>query len=478
MNKYKQLAVNSLLFFVNAVATKLITFLLVPLYTAHMSAGEYGLTDMSLTVINLVTPLFTLSVAEASVRFIVGDRGKAEEYIFTSMLITLLSVVLVGLMTPILNLGIFGGLGSYKVLFVVAYASSAFMNLCGEVARGMGEVKLIPICAGVSSMGTLVSAVLLIGSLRAGIVGYFVSVSFGPLLAVLIYMSFGGLGHLASVGAGRLLHAGGDQVRSVVFPMLRYSVPLIPNNLFWWLSTGINRFYITGMLGIAVSGMFAAASKIPNLLNTLYSVFQQAWQLSAFQESGNESLDRFFTNVFRVLQVGLTILCSTLSYFAPAVASVFLRGETYAAWPMIGLLLLSNFFNVFASFYGTVYATTMHTSFIMKTTAFGAIACVVVTPVLIPVLGISGACVASALGQLLVFLMRVADSKKYISISVGWAYLIPTMVLMVTQAVVTSLHFARWHLISGICALGVLAIQLCHLFTHFRSLRRNKASGA
>ena len=82
MSKYKQLAVNSLLFFINAVATKLITFVLVPLYTAFMSAGEYGLTDMSLTVINLATPLFTLSIAEASVRFIVGDRERAAEYIF------------------------------------------------------------------------------------------------------------------------------------------------------------------------------------------------------------------------------------------------------------------------------------------------------------------------------------------------------------------------------------------------------------
>ena len=58
------------------MATKLITFLLVPLYTTYMSAGEYGLTDMSITVISLLTPLVTLDVAEAAVRFIVGDRAR------------------------------------------------------------------------------------------------------------------------------------------------------------------------------------------------------------------------------------------------------------------------------------------------------------------------------------------------------------------------------------------------------------------
>ena len=73
MSGYKNLAVNTALFAANAVATRLMTFLLVPLYTYYMSAGEYGITDMSLTVISLVTPLATLAVADAAVRFIIED---------------------------------------------------------------------------------------------------------------------------------------------------------------------------------------------------------------------------------------------------------------------------------------------------------------------------------------------------------------------------------------------------------------------
>ena len=72
-SKYKRLSINTALFAANAVATKLVTFLLVPLYTAFMTAEEYGVTDMSLTVITLVTPLVTLSATDAAVRFIIGD---------------------------------------------------------------------------------------------------------------------------------------------------------------------------------------------------------------------------------------------------------------------------------------------------------------------------------------------------------------------------------------------------------------------
>ena len=93
MGKYRRLILNTVLFAINAVATKLITFFLVPLYTYYMSAGEYGLTDMSLTVINLATPLVTFSIAEAAVRFIVGDSDQQDDYVAISILITHLAVL-------------------------------------------------------------------------------------------------------------------------------------------------------------------------------------------------------------------------------------------------------------------------------------------------------------------------------------------------------------------------------------------------
>lgn len=457
--KYRNLALNTALFAVNAVATKLISFFLVPLYTAYMSAGEYGLTDMSLTVISLLTPLVTLDVAEAAVRFIVGDRRREGEYAFIALGVTVFSVLVVALLSPLLDLGAFGGLGDYKGWFVLAYATSALMNMCGEVARGMGEVKLIPICAGSSSLVTLLSAVLFIGNLGMGVTGYFASVSLGPMIAIVLYVAVGGLGAASASGAKRLLSAPRSEAWGLCRPMLTYALPLIPNSLFWWLGSGINRLFITGMLGISASGMFAAASKVPNLLNTAYSVFQQAWQLSAFQESGEAGLSRFFSSIFALVQAGMTILCALLSLLAPWLAAVLLKGETFEAWPMIGVLLLSNLFNIFATFYGTVYSTTMHTSFIMKTTVFGALSCVVLTPALIPFLGTYGACVASALGQALVFLMRVIDSRKYLRFDVGWRYLVPTLLLLAVQAVVTAMQAQGRAAISGLCFALVLFLQ-------------------
>lgn len=457
--RYKNLVLNLFLFAINAVATRFVSFLLVPLYTYFMSAGEYGLTDMSLTVISLVTPLATLSVADAAVRFIVGEKARGGEYAFIGFAVTLASVALVALLAPVLDLEVFGGLGAYKGCFVLAYASSALMQLCGEVARGVGNVRLIPICAGASSLITCVSAFVLLGGLRTTVVGYFISVSVGPLVAVAVYLIVGGMGRLALDGARSALGSGWEHVKALCAPMLRYSLPLIPNSLFWWVGTSINRFFITGMLGIGASGMFAAAGKIPNLLNTAYSVFQQAWQLSAFQESEEEGLEGFFSSVFRALQAGMTLLCALLSFLAPWLAMVLLQGEFYRAWAMISVLLVANLMNVFNAFYGTVYTTTMHTSYIMRTTVVGAVVCVVLTPMLIVPLGTYGACVASAAGNALVFALRARDSRKYIRFDVGWRVLVPTLALLVIQSAVTAIQLPGWHVISGVCLAACVALQ-------------------
>ena len=138
---------------------------------------------------------------------------------------------------------------------------------------------------------------------------------------------------------------------------------------------------------------------------------------------------------------------------------LFLQGEFYEAWPMMSVLLIANLMNVFNSFFGTVYTTTMHTSYIMKTTIVGAASCIALTPALVPVLGISGACVASSVSQALVFVVRAIDSRKYIHIEVGWPTLIATLAALAMQSAVAVLQPSCWQLMSGACLVAIIVMQ-------------------
>lgn len=463
--RYGNLFKNLLLFLANAFATKLISFVLVPLYTAFMSAGEYGITDMSVTVINLLVPLATLSISDSVIRYIVADGDNGSKYAGIGLFVTCASVFLVTCFAPLLDLGVFGGLGDYKGLFVLAYGANALMTLFTAIAQGRGKISLIPICAGLSSAITLVSAIVLIGIMRTGISGYFVSVSLGPVVSVIVFSTLGGLGGFAFRGIRGIftedekLKTFGLYCRS----LLKYSVPLTPNYVFWWLQTGISRFFIVGFLGISASGMFAAASKIPGLLNTAYSVFQQAWQLSVFRESKGNELESFYSTVFSVLFAAISTLCAFISFLAPEFASIMLQGETYAAWPLIPILLIANLVSVLNSFYGTVYTATMRTGYIMKTTVVGAVTCVVLTAILLPPFELYGACLASLAAQSVVLAFRILDSRRIVPFGVNWPIVAFTFALLTVQVLVVSIQVTQWRIASGACFVAITLVQVAHL---------------
>ena len=66
---YKKLGTNIGLFAISSFGTKIINFLLVPLYTSYLSTAEYGTVDMLTTIAQLLLPIFSLDIADSVIRF-------------------------------------------------------------------------------------------------------------------------------------------------------------------------------------------------------------------------------------------------------------------------------------------------------------------------------------------------------------------------------------------------------------------------
>lgn len=144
MGKYKDLMVNTGLFAFTQIATKLITFFLVPLYTAYMSTADFGVTDMSSTVVSMVLPLATLSVSDGVLRFAIDDKTNRDRYISLGLVVVLFSIIVVAVLSPMLSLSFFGGLDRYRGLFIASYALCALQTFFNMLARALNKVRIIP----------------------------------------------------------------------------------------------------------------------------------------------------------------------------------------------------------------------------------------------------------------------------------------------------------------------------------------------
>ena len=100
MNSYKKLVNNSMIFAVGTLGSKLVTLLLVPLYTYYLSTAEYGTVDLVVTTINMLLPIVSWSVFEAVLRFSLDKQESPEETLINSLMIALISYLVFILLYP------------------------------------------------------------------------------------------------------------------------------------------------------------------------------------------------------------------------------------------------------------------------------------------------------------------------------------------------------------------------------------------
>ena len=462
MGKYKALGTNIFLFALNTFATKLISFVLIPIYTSYLTQSEYGIADLLAAVIWMLFPLATLSLSDAAMRFIIDDEKNSKQYATLGLLSILFSCVLVFCLLPFLDFSFFGGLGDYKLEFFGAYVFCALASYFSYVARGLNQVKLISICSVLQSLVIGFCSVWTIAYLEIGIIGYFYAYILGGIVGSLVYV------------------IGGKQYKYISFnkesltylrPMLLYSIPLVPNAFFWWMDTNINRLFITGLLGISAAGMYAAATKIPTLLNLVYGIFQQAWQLSAFQEFKKQGIEHFFNTVFLLVNVLLLIGSSVLIICSPMFASILLKKDFFNAWTLMPLLVLASYFNIITTFLGTAFTTSMKTHKLFYSMVIGAISCVILSYLLIRAGSLVGAAAAMVISNMIVVMLRLRDVKEILSLNIPYGSWIFSIIIITIQVILITLGQYNIGVQLGLL-IGIIAVQAVSQQSLIRSIAR------
>ena len=82
---YKNLGTNILMFAISSFGTKIIGFLLVPLYTNYLTTAEYGTADMLYTILSIILPVFSIDIADGVMRYVLDKKFKAPSVLLVAM---------------------------------------------------------------------------------------------------------------------------------------------------------------------------------------------------------------------------------------------------------------------------------------------------------------------------------------------------------------------------------------------------------
>ena len=462
MDKYKRLASNTMIFAIGTFSSKLLTFFLTRLYTAVLSKAEYGVTDLIQQSGNLLLPLVTLGIVNAVVRFGL-DKGVRKSDVFTTGLLSIIGgAVLLVAVSPLLGgISLFAG---YEWLLCLFVLMSSLRSLCAQFVRADNRIKLFAVDGILSTVTTIAFNVLYLVVLDWGIFGYIFSIVCSDALSVLFLFFTARLGRFIRVKA---------LDRSVTKAMLKYAVPMIPNTVLWWITNVSDRYLVTHFCGEEFNGLYAAAYKIPSLIMLASGIFMDAWQISAVTEE--KERDSFYSRVMSMYSSLLFLMASGIILCTRVIPHILFDPKYYDAWRYIPLLVIAMVFTCIVNFLGSIYMVEKKSVRSLVTAAVSAAINVVLNLWWIPLYGVNGAAAATLVCYLVVFVIRLVDTRRYIRIHWDWMRLVGCTLIVLAQTVIALLQLPLWWVWELVlCALTAVLCGKSVLATAMHLLKRGR----
>lgn len=405
-SRTKYLFKNTAIFTIGNFATKVISFFLIPLYTNVLTTSEYGTVDLVVTICTITVPIITLNIMEGVMRFNL-DRGVDKNKITKIGIVILFFGMLLGLaLIPLCRL--WNQISSFGILvyFYVVCSASSQVFLCDL----RGKELLVQYSIG-NILNTLLIAgfnILFLLGFKLGISGYLLAYTIANAI-VAVYALIIGKGY-------RAISVSLDKRK--MKEMLKYSVVLIPNSFMWWIMNSSDHVMVTSMISVAANGIYAVSYKLPTLISTFTGIFNQAWSYSAIREEDAEDVETYTNNVFKsMINVVMLIGLCMMAVIKPFL-KIYVSPNYYEAWKYTPFLIIGCVYLTLATFMSTSYTVHKDSKGFLFSATFGAVLNIILNWILIPMLDVYGAALATCISYISVFIFRLFHTRKYLTYKV------------------------------------------------------------
>lgn len=423
MNRYSSLIKNIGLFTLSNISTKFISFFLVPFYTYYLTTKEYGTSDLMNTTVSLLVPLLTLSISDGVLRYSFDKMLEKRKVFSNGLWLSVFSSIVLLIFLPIFNF--VPGISNYKFLFWLLFLTNTFTVLFSNFSRALNLVSLISITSIINTLLTATLNIVLIGGFKLGLLGFLLANILGNIIGCFIYYFAGKFKNYT--------------VFSIDIPLLKqmfvYCLPLIPNALFWWINSSINRYFLTILTSLSAVGLFSVANKIPSILSMVTGIFQQAWDISSIEVYDSKERDTFFSNIFNAYTFLMGLVSILLIVANKFIAVILLKKAFISADVYIPWMIIAFYYSSLNSFYGSIYIASKKTKYLFTTTILGAVSSIFFNYILILKFGIMGAAVATIISNFIVWIARLIDSRKLVNIRTSYIRLGITQAILVILAI-------------------------------------------
>ena len=390
------------------LGSKLITFLMIPLYTYFVEKpSDYGYFDLCLEFCLLLVPVVTLQLRDGAFRFLLETkdahmRTKIVTFVYRTMLqtslISILVALIISLIHPIRHLG----------LTVTMLIFMSWYEILAQVSRGLGNNKAFISIGLIASFGIGFFSLIFVAWFKMGIVGIFIANILARILSITIVEAW--------MKTFRQYFRIKVDVKAVSREIIKYSLPLIPVIMCGLLPPLSDRLFLKYFRGLELSGIYAVTVRLCGVIYTLSIIFYQTWQENAIQQYNSPDRDSFFSKVFNgYIYVFASVFIGYI--FIIKICFPWLIAQNYHEsliylYPMgISwiLIAISNYFYL-------PYQCAKDTKSAVPAVIILAITNIVLNYILVPRLGMFGVITTSIIGYVTITCYLLIDTKKYFTL--------------------------------------------------------------
>lgn len=388
-------------YFIGIVLSKIILILLLPLYTERIDPSIMGQYDLIQTILSFIVPIIFFQIWDAMFRFSfdytdsVGKRRVFDNSLLIMMIgFILYTFITVGVfilfklenITLIYFNGLIIGLNYYFLFITRVYLDNKLFSLSGVL----------------NTIVTAIVSVMMILFFKSGIEALYVSSILGGMIQILII----GIKYKETLFFKKKYID-----YSLIWKMLKFSIPLTIASGSYWLLSGYSKLFISLNIGNEANGLLSVANKFSIIILMIVSIVQFTWNESLYiditTELEEEEKIRKQEKELNLL-LSVTLIGSGLAILMIKIVFPYLVHNSYsAALDIIPISIISVMLSSFTGLMGTLFSTNKKTHAVFWTTIVAALTNVIVLNIFGESANLFLVVFISVLSYFILFILRV-----------------------------------------------------------------------
>lgn len=405
------------LYAIGSVIPNMASFILLPIYTSHLSTADYGIVNSLQVLSVIVLIIFSLGVERSIPRLYYDYDTDSQRKEFISSIFTMLIIIstvilfLLFLFQDFVQL-IYISIDFYPYFYLSLIGT--YMSVFGLIPmvyfRVQEKARFFVIISLSQFTLTTILVMYFVVFEKAGAEGMLKGQAIAQSIAAVFFLVFS----IKNFGFGIK--------KEFLKNTLTFSLPMIPSLIGAWVLNLSDRVFIERFMSLSEVGTYSLGYKLASILLIASTAFFSAYNPLFFKLAKENTIKakallKAYNNGFVLFVMFLTF---NMAFFSKIVIEVFFEPEYYSAINIVSIVALGSMISIVGSLLNLSVYQEKKTLQMMYIQIIGALLNIVLNYFFIKEYGAVGAAWATALSFTVIFIIKYSYALKTYFIQFEW----------------------------------------------------------